>query len=120
MTKIVQFAFKSRCPPPGVVVIDCRVLLNPFRRGQSDAWHWEQVRKAVNFHEVVAKALLATATSKDVWIGCLYGKHRSVVVTRAVVAELERFGLPVEVEWHQHWVEQVRDHLGTAQAPVIE
>jgi RNase adaptor protein for sRNA GlmZ degradation len=86
MTTIKQFGFKFVQPPEGAVVLDCRVIKNPFSRGIADQVLLERVRNSPGYAEVINQGLQLIAKNKEVWVGCLYGRHRSAAVAQELAA----------------------------------
>lgn len=84
MTKtIVQFAFKQ-LQPHGLPTIDCRVLPNPYQKGIPDTVLRERVRALPNFEDVVNAGVELLSEKDKIWVGCLYGRHRSVAVAEEI------------------------------------
>ena len=95
--RIIQFGFKNidKDKLRGVPVLDCRVMVNPFVRGLSDDVMIARVRANPLFEEVVQIGLQLLAKHDTVFVGCLFGKHRS----GAVAAELaKRTGATIEMK----------------------
>lgn len=83
-TVLKQFGFKFMDPPVGAAVLDCRVISNPFQQGLSQAHMLERVTKHPQFNVVVQRGLQLIAENDVVWVGCLYGRHRSGAVAQAL------------------------------------
>ena len=105
--KIRQFGYRvldGQKIPPEAYVVDCRSIHNPYQTGRSDEWLWEQVRKAAGFDDRVKETLRLLRDGHPlVWVGCTFGRHRSVAVAREVLSRWEAqawTNKPVlEVQW---------------------
>ena len=90
MTKTIkQFGFKNITDPfklKGLPVLDCRVIKNPFVRGLPDAFMIEVVRKHPLFEQVVQEGVQLLAKHDTIFVGCLFGKHRSGAVSQEIAA----------------------------------
>lgn len=85
MTKVIkQFGFKHYNPPKDVPVLDCRVIKNPWVRGLPDAFMIETVRKHPLFESVVQKGVQLLTDNDEIYVGCLFGKHRSGAVAEEI------------------------------------
>ena len=97
---IKQFGFKFTQPPEGAVVLDCRVIPNPFGRGLADQVLLEKVRNHPSFAGVIQQGMQLIANNEVVWVGCLYGKHRSGAVAQTLAhltgASIQRIRQGVE------------------------
>lgn len=67
-------------------LVDCRVLRNPYRAVHSDRERKALVRMDPKFMGVVQQALDRLEGSNEVYIGCGFGKHRSVSVAEAAAS----------------------------------
>lgn len=83
---INQFGIKNIAPPKGVPLVDCRVLPNPFQRGVSDSVLIQRVRALAGFEELVEKGVQLLAKHNEIYVFCLYGKHRSGAVSQEISA----------------------------------
>ena len=95
---IVQFGFKfiDKERLYGIPVLDCRVLKNPFSKFLSDEAQKQIVRDNPHFKEVVDAGMQLLAKHDKIFVGCLYGKHRS----GAVAEELARLtGASIKRNW---------------------
>lgn len=88
MKTIVQFGYKDvvESSLAGYPVVDCRVIRNPFVRNVPDEVLIERVRKAVGFEDVVKLGVQLIASNDRIYVGCLYGKHRSGAVAQEIAA----------------------------------
>lgn len=85
---VVQFGYIYNQPlPDNLPVIDCRVLPNVYKRGWTDAALKEEVRKLEGFPALVEAGLRLLDTHDQVWVGCLYGVHRSGAVAEELVRQ---------------------------------
>ena len=85
---IIQFGFRNvlHSMLQGKIVVDCRVLRNPYKHGVPDEQLREQVTQDPKFHEIVSRATSLLQQYDRVYIGCEFGRHRSGAVARAVAA----------------------------------
>ena len=96
--KIVQFGFKFIDPMKlkGVPVLDCRVIKNPYSKFLSEDAQKEIVRNNPLFNEVVAVGVQLLSEHDKIFVGCLFGKHRSGAVSEEIAkrtgAVIQHFG----------------------------
>lgn len=67
-------------------VVDCRLMPNPFRHGVPDDVLRQRVRNLREFEPTVARGVQLIAQHGVVYIGCLFGRHRSVAVAEEVAS----------------------------------
>lgn len=97
---IIQFGFKKYAAPKGAGVVDCRVIPNPWLASRSDKTLRKLVEADPQFEGLVVKGVELLAQHGEVYIGCLYGKHRSGAVAQEVArrtgAEIKLMPAPHE------------------------
>jgi RNase adaptor protein for sRNA GlmZ degradation len=86
--QIYQFGFKNvdENKLRGEAVLDCRIIKNPFVRGIPDAVLIEKVRTNPLFEQVVKQGVQMLKTNDSIFVGCLFGKHRSGAVAQEIAA----------------------------------
>jgi len=96
---IIQFGYKKHTPPKGAGVVDCRVIPNPWLASRSDRTLRKLVEADPQFPGLVEKAIKLLTKNGTVYIGCLYGKHRSGAVAQEVS---RRTGVAIELRPAPH------------------
>ena len=84
---IVQFGFRNilHSMLQGKVVLDCRVLRNPYKPGVPDETLIARVEQDPLFKALVARGVdLLTNHYDRLYIGCEFGRHRSGAVAHAI------------------------------------
>lgn len=86
MKTIIQFAFTKvdESELPEELVVDCRCIRNPYRKGVADGVLRAEVRKSAGFLEAVFKGVALLEKSDVIYVGCAYGRHRSVAVAEEI------------------------------------
>lgn len=91
--RVVQFSFKLQGAPPGLPVVDCRIIPNPFAAHASDERRLAAVRQDHRFESLVKRGVALLLLHDTIAVGCTWGKHRSGAVALEIAtrtgAELE-------------------------------
>ena len=100
MKHIEQFAYKDThsFSESAIPTLDCRVLLNPYRRNETDEQIMrrfdEEVRPTLAFEKLVHQGVHLLRFYDSIRVGCFGGKHRSVAVAKEIA---RRYGEPIQV-----------------------
>lgn len=91
--------------------IDCRIIRNPYFEGITMEQAEAKVRKDPNFEPEVARGLRLLSTNDVLVVGCLYGKHRSVVVATEIARRAaQQYNVVVHYQdgrvWRSHYDEK--------------
>jgi RNase adaptor protein for sRNA GlmZ degradation len=81
---IVQFGFKKHHTIEETATIDCRVLRNPYKEGVPDEELIAKVRLTEGFEDLVQEGVQLLAKHDIIYVGCMYGKHRSGAVAQEI------------------------------------
>ena len=82
---IIQFAYREIHQHKDMALtVDCRGLRNPWRYKVADTVLREQVRLDPSFESVVARGVHILNTHDTIYVGCQFGKHRSVAVAEEI------------------------------------
>lgn len=86
---VVQFAYREGPPPPGIPVVDCRVIPNPWNKGKDPRARQRVVRADPRFEGLVREACDLLTRHSFVAVGCAYGRDRSSAVAEEVATRTQ-------------------------------
>jgi len=83
---IIQFGYINKHPEGPA--IDCRVIPNPYKKGATlpEATYRARVRTHPLFLTLVNHGVQMLEDHDTLWVGCLYGVHRSGAVAEEIAA----------------------------------
>jgi RNase adaptor protein for sRNA GlmZ degradation len=85
---IIQFAWKNTLEfDANTVVVDCRVLKNPFDRRLTDEAIRHRATQLLGFTRLVDQGVRELQTNDTIFVGCTHGRHRSWAVADAIAAK---------------------------------
>jgi hypothetical protein len=87
MAVVYQFRYVKPPVLPKLWVIDCRLIPNPWspRDHATDEERIARVRCDPAFFRLVEKGVQLIAKHGECWVGCQFGRHRSVAVAEEIV-----------------------------------
>lgn len=85
--KIFVFPYKNPlCPPKKVPVVDCRRIPNRYTATATDETIKGWVRSSPHFMECVHEGIDLLKDHHTIYVGCSYGRHRSMAVAEHIAA----------------------------------
>ena len=87
---VITFSYKLDGKPSGVPVVDCRVISNPHHKKGNDETKRALVRQHPLFDSLVAQGVEKYNEYGEVYVGCTFGRHRSVAVAQEIEARIAR------------------------------
>ena len=85
---VITFSYRLDGKPSGVPVVDCRAINNPHHKKGNDEAKRALVRQHPLFEALVQEGVAKHDYYGEVWVGCTFGRHRSVAVAQEIEARL--------------------------------